>query len=104
MSERSTSELRPAPKKKVGNVLFNYALNTFYLRLYGVRADVERSYQKRVATPVVDGDVRPEDVEVERRGEESSRPRPSRPVRDQQPLPQPGAEVFVSARVVILRF
>ena len=29
MSERSTSELRPAP-------LFNDALNTFYLWLYGV--------------------------------------------------------------------
>ena len=26
---------------KEGNVLFNYALNTFYLRLYGVRHMVE---------------------------------------------------------------
>ena len=27
---------------KEGNVLFNDALNTFYLRLYGVRGDSER--------------------------------------------------------------
>ena len=35
---RSTTELYHAPPedRKEGNVLFNDALNTFYLRLYGV--------------------------------------------------------------------
>ena len=30
-------EFRPSNLRKEGNVLFNDALNTFYLRLYGVR-------------------------------------------------------------------
>ena len=34
-----TDEVRPG--RKEGNVLFNDALNTFYLRLYGVRDMVE---------------------------------------------------------------
>ena len=32
-----TTELFPRDGRKEGNVLFNDALNTFYLRLYGVR-------------------------------------------------------------------
>ena len=31
-------------KKKLGNVLFNDALNTFHLRLYGVRHNVKYHY------------------------------------------------------------
>ena len=38
MSRYSTIETRPYPSNnKEGNVLFNDTLNTFYLRLYGVR-------------------------------------------------------------------
>ena len=37
MSKHSDSELRPAsPKRKQVNVLFNDALNIFYLWLYGI--------------------------------------------------------------------
>ena len=37
MSGCSTKELHLAPIERERNVLFNDALNTFYLRLYGIR-------------------------------------------------------------------
>ena len=41
MNRRSTTQLHLAPYRTEGTVLFNDALNTFYLRLYGVRHMIE---------------------------------------------------------------
>ena len=40
-------------KKKEGNVLFNDALNTFYLRLYGVRHMVKDNSNKATVVHVI---------------------------------------------------
>ena len=37
LPDRTILILYPVPRRKEGNVLFNDALNTFYLRLYGIR-------------------------------------------------------------------
>ena len=55
MSERSTSELHPAPHlmgERERNVLFNDALNTFYLRLYGVRHMVNDHFDSEKGNPL----------------------------------------------------
>ena len=49
----TSAESLKVPGRKEGNVLFNYELNTFYLRLYGVRHMVKYhtdSERKPVAT------------------------------------------------------
>ena len=40
------------PRRKEGNVLFNDALNTFYLRLYGVRHMVEDHSESERGNPL----------------------------------------------------
>ena len=40
-------------KRKEGNVLFNDALNTFYLRLYGVRHMVKDHSDSEIGNPLL---------------------------------------------------
>ena len=40
------------PDERKGNVLFNNALNTFYLRLYGVRHMVKDHYDSEKGNPL----------------------------------------------------
>ena len=42
--ERETKWKRKKEGRKEGNVLFNDALNTFYLRLYGIRQMVKEHF------------------------------------------------------------
>ena len=44
--------LEPSRKEKKGNVLFNDALNTFYLRLYGVRHMVKEHSDSERGNPL----------------------------------------------------
>ena len=50
---RSTTTCWPKVRRKEGNVLFNDALNTFYLRLYGVRHMVKDHSDSEKGNPLL---------------------------------------------------
>ena len=45
-------QVKGRKKKKEGNVLFNDALNTFYLRLYGIRHMVKDNIDRERGNPL----------------------------------------------------
>ena len=52
MEEKAKEDGRQMDEKEEGSVLFNDALNTFYLRLYGVRHMVKDHSDSEIGNPL----------------------------------------------------